>query len=102
MISGPMSKIFRSPAGKRIGNCLKFRIIDIITALLAENISIHQFHTKIPIIYFIEGRSPPRQMEVLHLAGALMEHSLEGIAPLRHWYINPNEKSNKYKSSLLS
>ena len=31
-----------------------------------------------------------------------MEHFLEGIAPLRHWYINPNEKSNKYKSSLLS
>ena len=31
-----------------------------------------------------------------------MEHLLEGIAPLRHWYINPNEKSNKYKPSLLS
>ena len=31
-----------------------------------------------------------------------MEHFLEGIAWLRHWYINPNEKSNKYKSSLLS
>ena len=40
--------------------------------------------------------------EVLHLAGALVEHFLEGITPLRHWYINPNEKSNKYKSSLLS
>ena len=39
---------------------------------------------------------------LLHLAGALMEHFLEGIAPLRHWYINPNEKSNTYKSSLLS
>ena len=37
-----------------------------------------------------------------HLAGALMEHFLEGIGPLRHWYINPNKKSNKYKSSLLS
>ena len=35
-------------------------------------------------------------------AGALMEHLREGIASLRHWYINPNEKSNKYKSSLLS
>ena len=23
-------------------------------------------------------------------------------APLRHWYINPNEKSNKYKSYLLN
>ena len=28
-----------------------------------------------------------------------MEHVLEGI---RHWCINPNEQSNKYKSSLLS
>ena len=36
----------------------------------------------------------------MRLAGALMEHFLEGIAPLRHWYINPSEKSNKYKSSL--
>ena len=41
-------------------------------------------------------------MKVLHLAGALMEHFLEGIALLRHWYINPIEKSNKYKSSLMS
>ena len=31
-----------------------------------------------------------------------MEHFLEGIAPLKHLYINPNEKSNKYKSSLLN
>ena len=31
-----------------------------------------------------------------------MEHFLEGITPLRHWCINPNEQSNKYKSSLLS
>ena len=30
-----------------------------------------------------------------YLAGALMEHFHEIIAPLRHWYINPNEKSNK-------
>ena len=30
-----------------------------------------------------------------------MEHFLEGIALLGHWYINPNEKSNKCKSSLL-
>ena len=28
---------------------------------------------------------------------ALMEHLFEGIAPLRHWYNNPNDKSNKYK-----
>ena len=27
--------------------------------------------------------------EFFHLAGALMEHVLEGIAPLRHCYINP-------------
>ena len=31
----------------------------------------------------------------------LLEYFLEGIAPLRHWCINSNEKSNKYKSSLL-
>ena len=37
-----------------------------------------------------------------HLPSALMEHFLEEIALLRHWYINPNEKRNKYKSSLLS
>ena len=36
----------------------------------------------------------------IYLAGALMEHFLKVIAPpLRHWHINPNEKSNKYKSS---
>ena len=28
---------------------------------------------------------------------ALMEHLFEGIAPLRYWYNNPNDKSNKYK-----
>ena len=39
-------------------------------------------------------------MDVLHLAGALMEHFLKGIAPLRHWYFNPNDKDNEYKSSL--
>ena len=32
--------------------------------------------------------------ELFHLTGVLMEHFLEGITPLRHWYINPNEKSN--------
>ena len=55
--------------------------------------------------YFFDGRSPSRvktYTEFFHLAGALMGHFLEGIAPLRHWYINSNEKSNKYKSSLLS
>ena len=50
-----------------------------------------------PIIYFFDGRSP-----FLHLAGVLMENFLEGIALLRHCYNNPNEKSNKYKPSLLS
>ena len=43
-----------------------------------------------------------RQTEFLHLAGVLMENFLERIAPLRLWYINPNVKSNKYKSALLS
>ena len=56
-----------------------------------------------PIIYFIEGRFPSRHKQwFLQLAGALMEHFLRGIAPLRHWHINLNEKSNKYKSSHLS
>ena len=40
--------------------------------------------------------------EFIHLADALMEHLLEEIALLRHWYVNPNEKSNKYKSFLLA
>ena len=31
-----------------------------------------------------------------------MEHFLKWIALSRHWYINPNQKSNKYTSSLLS
>ena len=40
----------------------------------------------------------------VHLAGALMENFLEASTLLRHmhWYINPNENCNKYKSSLLS
>ena len=33
---------------------------------------------------------------------ALLQHFLEEIAPLRHWYINANENSNKYKTSILS
>ena len=37
-----------------------------------------------------------------HLGGASRDHYLEGIAPLRHWYINPNEKSKNYKSPLWS
>ena len=40
--------------------------------------------------------------EFLHLAGALMGHFFEGIALLRHWYINSNKKGNRCKSSLLS
>ena len=31
-----------------------------------------------------------------------MDHFLEGIAPFRQWYINPNENSSKYKPSPLS
>ena len=55
-----------------------------------------------PIVNFIEGSSPSRHKQTFFiLAGALMEHFLEIIALLRHWYINPNEKSDKYKSSLL-
>ena len=37
----------------------------------------------------------------MHLAGALIEHFLEGIDPIRHWYIIPNEKSIKKKNLLL-
>ena len=57
-----------------------------------------------PIIYFFDGRSPSRHKQCFFIQQvcALMEHFLEGIAPLRHWYINQNEKGNKYKSSLLS
>ena len=57
-----------------------------------------------PIIYFLDDRFMSRHKQrFFHLlAGALMEHFLEGIAPLRHQYINPNERSNKYKSSLMS
>ena len=37
-----------------------------------------------PISYFFDGRSPSSLIsEFLHLAGALMEHFLEGIAPSR-------------------
>ena len=31
-----------------------------------------------------------------------MKHFLEGIALLRHWYINPSEKSFKYKYYIQS
>ena len=55
-----------------------------------------------PIVYFFDGRSPSRHRQCLFTTGALMEHFLDGIAPLRHWHINPNEKSKAYKSSLLS
>ena len=48
-----------------------------------------------------EGEQVTVSLSAMHLAGALMEHFLQGIAPLRHWYINPNEMSNRYKSSLL-
>ena len=43
-----------------------------------------------------------KQCFCFHLGISSMEHYLEGFAPLRHWYINPNEKSNKYKSPLWS
>ena len=38
----------------------------------------------------------------INRVGVLMEHFFEGSALLKHWYINPSEKSNKYKSSLLN
>ena len=40
-----------------------------------------------PIFGSIEGKSPSRhtQTEALHLAGALMEHFLEGSALFRLW-----------------
>ena len=31
-----------------------------------------------------------------------MEHFLGVIAMGEHWYVNPNEKNNDYKSSLLN
>ena len=65
-------------------------------------IMMEQKHCMGPIIYVFDGRSPSRhKQEFLHLADVLMEYFLEGIALLRNWYINPNEKSNKCKSSLL-
>ena len=55
------------------------------------------------IIYSFDDRSPSRHKQSFYfiLAGALMEHFFDGIVPLRYWYVNPNEKSNNYKSSLL-
>ena len=46
---------------------------------------------------FFYGRTPARHKQSFCiLTGALINQILEGIAPLRHWYVNPNEKSNKY------
>ena len=42
-----------------------------------------------PIIYFIEGRSPSRDKQVLHVAGTLMEYFL---VLLRLWQVNSEEK----------
>ena len=65
---------------------------------------IHSFTkhiVKSPIIYFFDGRSTyihrHKQSFFIYQAGILMEHFLQGIALLGHWYINnQNEKSNKY------
>ena len=43
------------------------------------------------------GRKTSRIMEIKEL----IIYFFEGITPLRHWYINPNERINKYKFSLL-
>ena len=56
------------------------------------------WNTLVSIISYFDSKSPSRHKQDF----------LEGIAPLRLWYIIPNEKSdiltesNKYKSSLLS
>ena len=47
------------------------------------------------ILYFFEW------LIFISLASVLMEHFLEGIAPLRHWYLNPIEKRHNYKSSVV-
>ena len=71
----------------------------MIPLIVQEQLGIHghgELGVKGPIIYLFDGRSTSRHKQsFIHLAGALMEHFLEGIAPLRHWYINPNEKSTK-------
>ena len=50
----------------------------------------------------LRSLSRHKQSLFLYLASAIVEHFLERIASLRHWYINPNENSNKYTSLLLS
>ena len=52
------------------------------------------------IIYYIQLYYKILQ-DIFQFSGVLMEYFHEGIAPIRHWYVNPNEKSKKYKSSLL-
>ena len=49
-----------------------------------------------PMIYFFDGRSPSRHKQSFFI------YFLEGITPLKHWYINPNEKTNKYLQILSS
>ena len=51
---------------------------------------VHTIMSMGPIIYFFDGRSLSRHKQVfLHLAGALMEHFLEGIAPFKTLAHNP-------------
>ena len=63
---------------------------------------IHSFTkhiVKSSITYFFDGRSTYslhrlKQSFFIYQAGILMEHFLQGIALLGHWYINnQNEKS---------
>ena len=46
------------------------------------------------IILFHLWQTEPNQ-DFPPLASAIMDNFLKGITPLRYWYINPNEKSNK-------
>ena len=51
--------------------------------------------------YFIEGKIEDINSGFAFRRCCNMEHLLEGITSLRHWYLNPYEKSNKYISSFF-
>ena len=68
---------------------------------LLKQQNVYGYNNQDPIICSFDGRSH-KKCFFFHLGGASRDHYLEGIAPLRHWYINPNEKSSKYITSLLN
>ena len=72
---------------KKSTYCLYFQVHFEFRRRLTSLTFFQTLSTKGAIIFFIEGRSASRHkcMEVLYLAGALMEHFLEGSAPLRLW-----------------